>query len=52
MRKREEWDEEKNKKKWSEYKHWDGGVAQEDKSWRASVGETLKWDAFFFSEGH
>lgn len=38
----------RTKKKWSEYKHWDGGVAaqrtdaQEDKSWRASVGETLK----------
>lgn len=58
VRKRAGWDEEKNKKKWSEYKHWDGGVAaqrtdaQEDMSWRASVGETLKWDAFFFSEGH
>lgn len=39
----------RTKKKWSEYKHWDGGGvaaqrtdAQEDKSWRASVGETLK----------
>lgn len=53
VRKRAGWEEEKNKKKWSEYKHWDGEVAaqhtdaQEDKSWRASVRETLKWDAIF-----